>query len=51
MPQLPPGEYEVSVSMAGFDTAVRIDVTLYVGQEATLNFSMKLGSIALERHR
>ena len=42
-PNLIPGNYEVKISAAGFSTAVQSNLTLSVGQEQTLNISMKVG--------
>jgi hypothetical protein len=39
-PFLPPGNYEVRASKAGFAAVVRTDLTLQVGQTLTVNFSM-----------
>ena len=44
-PQLPPSSYEVTVTMAGFETLVRTGITLTVGQDASLTLSMKVGSV------
>ncbi|MBI2817466.1 MAG: TonB-dependent receptor [Acidobacteria bacterium] len=44
-PQLPPGPYELTVTMTGFDTLVRRGVTLALGQEATLAVSLKIGAV------
>ncbi|MBI3894429.1 MAG: TonB-dependent receptor [Acidobacteria bacterium] len=44
--QLPVGSYTVRVEMSGFQSAVRAGVTLTVGQEATLNFSLNVGAVA-----
>jgi hypothetical protein len=43
MPNLAPGSYEVKVAAAGFSTAVQSNLTLAVGQQQQLNFSMKVG--------
>src|SRR5262245_4165518 len=43
IPLLPPGAYEVKVEVNGFNTQIKKDVTLTVGQTLTLNFDMKLG--------
>jgi hypothetical protein len=42
-PNLPPGTYEVTVAAAGFQTAMRRGLTLTVGAQQLLNFSMKIG--------
>jgi len=41
IPALPPGEYTVSVSLAGFAPA-RHDITIRIGQKARLVFTMKV---------
>jgi hypothetical protein len=43
IPNLTPSSYEVRVSAAGFSTAVQSNLTLSVGQQQQLNFSMKVG--------
>ena len=43
--QLPPGSYKLAATLAGFETLVRDEITLTVGQIATLNLSMKVGSV------
>src|ERR1700736_5331190 len=44
-PNLLPGIYEVTASAAGFATNVRTDVTLTVGAQQVLNFSLNVGSV------
>ncbi len=44
-PQLPPGLYDVTATMAGFETLLRQGTTLAVGQEANLALSMKVGAV------
>jgi hypothetical protein len=44
IPNLAPGDYEVKVSAAGFSTSVQSNLSLAVGQQQQLNFSMKVGS-------
>jgi len=44
--QLSLGSYEVTVTAAGFQTAVRSGVTLTVGREATVDFSMQVGAVS-----
>jgi hypothetical protein len=39
----PAGRYEVSASYAGFETAVRNDVTVAEGREATVAFVLRVG--------
>ncbi|HWP85592.1 MAG TPA: TonB-dependent receptor [Terriglobia bacterium] len=43
---LPPGTYEIHATMSGFQTGVRTGVTLSVGQDATVNFTLEVGSVA-----
>jgi Carboxypeptidase regulatory-like domain len=43
IPLLPPGVYEVKIEVNGFNTQIKKDVTLTVGQTMTLNFAMTLG--------
>jgi hypothetical protein len=45
-PNLLPGTYEVTVTAAGFDTAVISNVVLAVGAQQVLNFSMKVGTVS-----
>ena len=44
-PNLLPGNYEVEVSANGFSTAVQRGVTLTVGNEQTVNFTMSVGQV------
>jgi hypothetical protein len=44
-PNLPPGPYEVTVSLPGFATLVRSGIRLTVGREAVLNMSMKISQL------
>ena len=44
--QLPPGPYEVTGTLSGFETLVRRGITLEVGQEANLTLAMKVGAVA-----
>ena len=46
LPALPVGRYEVRVELQGFRTAVRSGLTMTVGQEALLNFTLELGTIS-----
>src|ERR1700737_2194966 len=43
LPNLIPGPYEVKVAAKGFSTAVQSNLTLAVGQQQQLNFSLKVG--------
>src|SRR5579884_706526 len=45
-PELVPGSYEVTATVTGFDTLVRSGITLTVGQDATINLAMKVGTVA-----
>ena len=45
VPQLPPGLYQITVAMPGFETLVRTGITLTVGQQANLNLVMTVGAI------
>ena len=45
VPGLPPGNYAVSVTAAGFSTALRTNVTLTVGAQQILDFTMQVGQI------
>ena len=44
VPNLQPGDYEVTAAAAGFNTDVRTGITLSVGQELVLNLTIKLGT-------
>ncbi len=46
VPQLPPGSYEISASMSGFETMIRKGITLAIGQEVTLNLAMRVGTVS-----
>ncbi|MBI3894920.1 MAG: TonB-dependent receptor, partial [Acidobacteria bacterium] len=46
VPQLGLGSYEVTAEAAGFQTSVRTGITLTVGREATVDFSMQIGAVA-----
>lgn len=43
-PNLLPGTYEVTVTASGFETTIRSGVTLTVGAQQLLNFSLKVGT-------
>src|SRR3989442_8229958 len=43
--ELPPGSYEITVTLTGFDTLVRKGMTLTVGQQASLALVMKVGTV------
>jgi hypothetical protein len=44
-PNLPPGNYELTVTAKGFATLVLKNMTLNVGSEQTLNITLKLGEL------
>ncbi len=46
--ELPVGEYEFGVKKAGFRRAVRAGIHLAVGQEATVDFTLKVGEVQQE---
>ena len=46
VPNLQPGNYEVSASAKGFSTLVRKGITLTVGQELILNLTLQVGSVS-----
>ncbi|HYR91200.1 MAG TPA: TonB-dependent receptor [Terriglobia bacterium] len=45
-PALPAGRYEVRAEVPGFQTAVRSGLTLAVGQEAVINFTLVVGAVS-----
>lgn len=46
VPNLQPGPYEITAAASGFNTDVRKGITLNVGQELVLNFTLKAGMAA-----
>jgi outer membrane receptor protein involved in Fe transport len=46
MAELPVGDWEFTVTRSGFATEVRTGVTLFVGQQATLDFTLKVSPVA-----
>src|SRR4051812_10603018 len=42
---LPVGQYEVTAGMTGFQTSVRRGITLNVGQNAVLDFTLQVGAM------
>ena len=44
-PNLLPGNYEVQAQVAGFQTEVRSGITLSVGREAVVNFTLQVGDV------
>src|SRR5436309_4603218 len=47
-PQLPLGGYEIAAELPGFQTAVRRGVTLTIGREAVVDFTLQVGSVTQE---
>jgi outer membrane receptor protein involved in Fe transport len=47
-PLLPPGEYEVKASLAGFQTVDRRGIRLTVGQDAVVNVTLEVGRMTEE---
>lgn len=45
VPNLLPGEYEVTVKAAGFSTVVQKGITLTVGAQQALNLTLKVGQV------
>lgn len=45
-PNLRPGQYEITASTPGFSTLVQSGITLTVGAQQELNFTMKVGQLA-----
>src|SRR5215472_18011495 len=45
LPRLPVGRYDVKVESAGFQSAIRKDITLVLNQVAAVNFQLKIGNI------
>jgi hypothetical protein len=45
VPNLQPGNYEVSATAKGFSTLLRKGITLTVGQELILNLSLQVGGV------
>jgi len=46
VPYLRPGVYKVSATSAGFETQTKTDITLQVSQTVTVDFVIKVGSVA-----
>ncbi|MBK5290258.1 MAG: TonB-dependent receptor [Acidobacteriia bacterium] len=46
MPYLPPGPYKISVSAAGFKSALRENVILAVAQTLTVDFTLEVGAVS-----
>ena len=45
LPRLPVGRYDIQVESAGFQTAIKKDVTLVLNQVAELNFQLVIGKV------
>jgi hypothetical protein len=45
-PALPPGSYEVKVELAGFQTIVRKEIRLFVGNSLTIDFVLSLQPVS-----
>src|SRR5215510_4926515 len=45
LPSLSPGEYRLSIRAAGFETVVREHIRLEVGENARLDFILRLGDV------
>src|SRR5271170_2465276 len=45
VPNLPPGQYEVTIHATGFAKSVQTGLTLTVGQTATFNVSLKVAAV------
>jgi len=43
LPNLPPGRYELSAELQGFRIERRTDLVLQIGQELTIDFTLKVG--------
>ncbi len=46
MPALPVGSYTIKAELTGFSSVIKEGIRLAVGQSASLNFSLKLASVA-----
>src|SRR5262249_14417926 len=45
VPGLPPGNYQVQAALAGFQGSVRSGITLTLGREAVVDFSLRVGNV------
>ena len=45
LPNLPPGRYEVSAELPGFRAERRTDLVLQIGQQLTIDFTLKVGGL------
>ena len=43
---LPPGPYDITATLSGFDTLIRSGITLTVGDDVLINLTMQVGSIS-----
>lgn len=48
VPQLPPGPYQITAKISGFQTGVFQGITVSVGQEAVANLTLKVGAVSSE---
>ena len=48
VPQLPPGQYQITAKLDGFQTEVRRGVVVTVGREAVIDVTLKVGAISHE---
>ncbi len=46
--ELPPGSYELTATMNGFDTLLRSGMTLTVGDDVAVNLTMQVGSVSTQ---
>src|ERR1051326_1959224 len=46
LPSLPPGRYAMTTELSGFTTETRPDITLVIDQTATINFILKVATVA-----
>jgi hypothetical protein len=46
--ELPPGSYEITATMEGFDSLLRSGITLAVGDDAPVNLAMQVGSVTTQ---
>ncbi len=45
LPAMPPGRYTARAELAGFQTQTRTGITIAVGQAATINFTLPVGTL------
>lgn len=46
LPSLPVGTYDVTSTMSGFQSSVRRGITLTIGRDAVVDFSLQVGSVS-----